>query len=156
MEKACCAARPGRESGRVAGPAQPAERKQRRVQRLAHSSLSPAPLPFLFAAEAQGPAASAATVAAAARRLSAQLLPELSRLRWENTAKEAFWLLALDGVHVGARAAHQALPCVPCGGNALAGRAHLFWECPPALAVRGALQQELARRGCAVVLERRG
>ena len=52
-------------------------------------------------------AASAATVAAAARRLSAQLLPALSRLRWENAAKGVFWLLALDGVHVGARAAHQ-------------------------------------------------
>jgi hypothetical protein len=64
-------------------------------------------------------------------------------------------LLALDGVHVGVRAAHRALPCVLCGGGALADRAHLFWECPPALAVRGALQQELARRGCAVVLERR-
>ena len=108
-----------------------------------------------FAAEALGPAASAATVAAAARRLSAQLLPALSRLRWENAAKEMFWLLALDGVHVGTRAAHQPLPCVLCGGAALADRAHLFWECPPALAVRGALQQELARRGCAVVLERR-
>jgi hypothetical protein len=37
-----------------------------------------------FVAEAMGPAASAASVAAAALRLRTQLLPALWRLRWEN------------------------------------------------------------------------
>ena len=31
----------------------------------------------------------------------------------------------------------------------------MLWECPPAIAVRGALQQALSRRGCTVVLERK-
>jgi len=107
-----------------------------------------------FVAEAMGPTASAAAAAAAARRLRTQLLPALWRLRWENACKETYWLLTLDGLRVGGRVAHAPLPCELCGGGAVASRAHMLWECPPAVAVRGALQQALARRGCAVVLER--
>jgi hypothetical protein len=32
-------------------------------------------------------------------------------------------------------------------------RAHMLWECPPAVAVHGALLKALTRRGCTVVME---
>jgi hypothetical protein len=57
--------------------------------------------------------------------------------------------LTLSGLR--GRVAHAPPPCEPCGGGAVASRAHMLWECPPAVVVRGALQKALARRGCAVL-----
>ena len=72
------------------------------------------------------------------------------RLRWENNSKNTYWLLTLDGVRVGERFSHEPRQCCLC-----VDRSHAFWECDIAAAVRDVLQQQLARRGCHVLLQRK-
>ena len=77
-----------------------------------------------------------------AHRLVTITLPRLWKLPVYNRRKEAFWLLAWDGHPTPARM-HLDSPC-PCGlGDARPGRAHVFWECKVAQAVRTALESQL-------------
>ena len=74
-------------------------------------------------------------------------------IKWDNRPKETWWRLLLDGVK-GAGGHGIALngPC-PCGWSApaplsqpqraAAQKAHVFWDCPPAVAVRDALTHNL-------------
>ena len=74
-------------------------------------------------------------------------------LLWENSHKETWWRLLLGGVPgAGGHGVGLRGPC-PCGWAApgylstgevaAANRAHVFWECAPARAVRALLQHNL-------------
>ena len=74
----------------------------------------------------------------------ARTLYSLWRLKWENLEKEVLWRLAVDGI-AGANAYVQPrfrCRCCP-GAAALDPRAHCFWDCPVALAVRHAIAAAL-------------
>lgn len=76
------------------------------------------------------------------------------RLPWDNGWKEVWWRLLVNGVSgAGGHGAVVDRPCA-CGWHwraagwvgadaAAAVRAHVFWECPVAVAVRGCLQRNL-------------
>ena len=65
---------------------------------------------------------------------------QLWSLPWENSRKEVYWRLTLDGLPTAARM-HQG-EGEPCNcGTRLPGRPHHFWECPVAQAVVGELQR---------------
>jgi hypothetical protein len=77
-----------------------------------------------------------------------RLLASLWRLSWENGDKATYWpwLVALNGIKCGESVTHTfgISHCHLCGGNESHGRIHVFWRCQGALAVRAALQAELA------------
>lgn len=75
------------------------------------------------------------------------------QLRWSNHFKETWWRLLLEGVPAaGGHGIALNGPC-PCGwaapahldtpARAAAQRDHVFWHCPPALAVRRVLAHNL-------------
>jgi hypothetical protein len=61
---------------------------------------------------------------------------------WDNSRKELYWRLVLDGLPNAERMGglHEACQC----GAVTPGRYHHYWECPPAMAVVIVLQQQLA------------
>jgi hypothetical protein len=63
------------------------------------------------------------------------------RLPWDNSRKEVYWRLALDGLPSAARMHLTGAVC-DCGQVA-PGRKHHFWECPVAQAVVQVLQEQL-------------
>ena len=64
-------------------------------------------------------------------------------LKWENVEKEVFWRVAVDGVR-GANSRVQFRCHCGCGEEeATEARAHAFWECPIAVAVRGTIEAAL-------------
>jgi hypothetical protein len=74
----------------------------------------------------------------------ARTLYSVWRLKWENLEKEVLWRLAVDGI-AGANAYLQPrfrCHCCPAAA-ALDPRAHCFWDCPVALAVRRAIADAL-------------
>jgi hypothetical protein len=78
-----------------------------------------------------------------------ELLKVFSRLwslQWDNTRKELFWRLTLDGVATAARMHMVGEPCA-CGLAVGPGRQHLFWDCPVAQAVVDVVNQGLQARG---------
>lgn len=82
----------------------------------------------------------------------ASLLPlfqQLWELPWENTRKEVFWLLALDGIPTAARL-HQG-EGEPCNcGQRLPDRVHHFWDCPVARSVCREMQRALGAQAPAL------
>lgn len=74
----------------------------------------------------------------------ARTLSSLWRLKWENLEKEVLWRLAVDGI-AGANAYVQPRFCCRCCPEAgpLVPRAHCFWDCPVAIAVRQAIAAAL-------------
>jgi hypothetical protein len=68
------------------------------------------------------------------------------KLKWENTNKEVWWRMTVQGVRgVGGHGIATAHPC-PCGGlaagaHSTAAQAHHFWECPVAAAVVTEMQR---------------
>ena len=76
------------------------------------------------------------------------LLATLARLwavRWENQHKDAFWRLTVDAIPlVGNSHVRRSAPLCPCGAaTAPSPRAHCFWACPVAVAVRAELDREV-------------
>jgi hypothetical protein len=76
------------------------------------------------------------------------------RLPWDNRLKETWWRLLLDGVQgAGGHGIALSKPC-PCGWDApahlskseraAAQRAHVFWGCTPAVAIRTAISHNLS------------
>ena len=65
--------------------------------------------------------------------------------------------MALNGIKCGESVTHTfgISHCHLCGGTESHGRMHVFWRCEGALAVRAALQAELARLGVLAPLRRR-
>jgi exonuclease III len=74
-------------------------------------------------------------------------------LKWDNHYKEAWWRLLLDGIPgAGGHGIALNKPC-PCGWSAPEGlskpqkaaaqKAHVFWGCTPAVAIRAVLQLNL-------------
>ena len=60
------------------------------------------------------------------------------RARWDNRRLEVYWRLALNGLPTAERLHRPLDACAACGALG-PGRAHHFWECPLAVAVRAAL-----------------
>lgn len=72
------------------------------------------------------------------------LLHRVWALPWDNERKEVYWKLTLDGLPTAARM-HQP-EAEPCNcGTRMPDRAHHFWDCPVAQAVRGEIERGLAR-----------
>lgn len=76
------------------------------------------------------------------------LLATLARLwavRWENQHKDAFWRLTVDAIPlVGNSHVCRPAPRCRCGAAmAPSPRAHCFWDCPVAVAVRAELAREV-------------
>ena len=69
------------------------------------------------------------------------LLRSLWRLPWDNSRKEVFWRLTLDGLPSAARMHMMGVSC-DCGVVA-PDRQHQFWGCPVAQAVTQVLQEQL-------------
>lgn len=63
------------------------------------------------------------------------------KLKWDNSKKEVFWRLTLNGLPTLARMAMVSQPC-QCGVVG-PGRRHCYWECPVAVAVRGTIADQL-------------
>ena len=102
------------------------------------------------------PPPDAAAYVVATQRMP-RLLASLWRLSWENGVKATYWLVALNGIKCGESVTHTfgISHCHLCGGTESHGRMHVFWRCEGALAVRTALQVELARLGVLAPLRRR-
>jgi hypothetical protein len=68
----------------------------------------------------------------------------LWRLKWDNSFKEVYWRLVLNGLATAERMHMTACACV-CGpvDGGQPGRRHHFWGCPVAKAVVGELQRHL-------------
>lgn len=84
----------------------------------------------------QQPAAEA--VDAAVHELQRQLGRVWRGVRWENSNKEVYWRLLVDGLPTPQRL-HTGEPCL-CGGAVAPGRDHVYWGCPVAVAVRQQLE----------------
>jgi hypothetical protein len=69
------------------------------------------------------------------------LLRNLWKLPWDNSRKEVFWRLTLDGLPSAARMHMLGVSCA-CGVVA-PDRQHHFWGCPVAQAVTHVLQQHV-------------
>jgi hypothetical protein len=69
------------------------------------------------------------------------VMRHLWRLPWDNSRKEVYWRLALDGLPSAARMHLTGAVC-DCGQVA-PGRNHHFWDCPVAQAVVQVLQGQL-------------
>ena len=78
----------------------------------------------------------------AAVRGLASTLSSAWRLKWENAEKEVLWRLSVNGIAgVNNRVAYK---CPGCPGSDLGeGRAHTFWHCPVAAAVRSTITAAL-------------
>lgn len=63
-------------------------------------------------------------------------------VKWDNARKEAYWLLALNGMPTPQRM-HMDIPCACGEGGPRPGRRHAYWECAVARAVVQALQAAL-------------
>lgn len=70
-----------------------------------------------------------------------KLLRNLWKLPWDNSRKEVFWRLTLDGLPSAARMHMLGVSC-DCGMVA-PDRQHHFWGCPVAQAVTQVMQQQL-------------
>ena len=97
----------------------------------------------VYVAQALHLAPGAAVAPAFVQKLAATLR-DAWRLKWENVEKEAFWRLAVDGVR-GANTRVQPFKCLcGCGAvEAAEARAHAFWDCPVATAIRGTIEAAL-------------
>lgn len=73
-------------------------------------------------------------------------------LPWDNKKKEVYWRLALDALPTAARLHLQGEPC-NCGVM-MPDRAHHFWDCPVAMAVRGEIERALNSAGGQYNLQR--
>ena len=69
---------------------------------------------------------------------------QLWRLKWDNTFKEVYWRLVVNGLATAERMHLQHCRCV-CGSVAGGppGRRHHFWDCPVAQAVVEEMQRQL-------------
>ena len=69
---------------------------------------------------------------------------QLWRLKWDNTFKEGYWRLVVNGLATAERMHLQEGRCV-CGSVAGGppGRRHHFWDCPVARAVVEEMQRQL-------------
>jgi hypothetical protein len=73
-------------------------------------------------------------------------------LRWEKSNLETLWRLAVDGVPMQGNCHLRHLQQEPCGCGGHGGtvvptvtpRAHAFWECPVAVAIRGQISAQLS------------
>ena len=77
-----------------------------------------------------------------AMRLRKEVFAALWKVPWGNARKEAYWLLALNGLKMPARLGGGHV-CACGEGGAGSGRRHAYWECPVARAVREAVQSQL-------------
>ena len=81
-------------------------------------------------------------VTAAAAELQ-RTLTRLWRLPWDNTHKEVYWRLALNGLPLASRMPPTPRPC-QCGSHdPHPGRLHHYWTCPAAVAVADAVSTAL-------------
>ena len=65
------------------------------------------------------------------------------RLPWDNTHKEVYWRLALNGLPLASRMPPTPRPC-QCGSHdPHPGRLHHYWTCPAAVAVADAVSTAL-------------
>jgi hypothetical protein len=75
---------------------------------------------------------------------------QLWRVHWDNSIKEVYWRLVLNGLATGERLHQQQCRCV-CGSmpdGQPPGRRHHFWDCPVAQSVVRVLQQQLLGGWC--------
>lgn len=75
---------------------------------------------------------------------------QLWRVRWDNSYKEVYWRLILNGLACGERLHQDAGECV-CGprpSGLPAGRHHHYWDCPVAQSVSEAMMQQLSGGWC--------
>ena len=73
------------------------------------------------------------------------IFKKLWALPWDNNRKEVYWRLTLDALPTAARMHMQGEPC-NCGVM-MPNRAHHFWDCPVALAVRNEIERGLNHGG---------
>jgi hypothetical protein len=95
-----------------------------------------------YVAEAQLNAPPTATSAAEALAALKSTQRQVWKVRWDNSHKETFWRLAVDGVALygAARFTHgHPLPCLCCAGRV--SRLHHFWDCPIARHVAREVQR---------------
>ena len=105
----------------------------RRARALAHDRF----LRLACADPAAGPAPAVASHTEL-RRVFRRML----RTRWDNRRLEVYWRLALNGLPTAERLHRPLDACAACGALG-PGCAHHFWDCPLAVAVRGAVAQAL-------------
>jgi hypothetical protein len=74
-----------------------------------------------------------------------RLYKKLWALPWDNARKAVFWLLSFNGLPTAERMHMEDQVC-ECGAP-LPGRAHHFWDCPVAQAVRGEIERGLNHNG---------
>jgi hypothetical protein len=77
---------------------------------------------------------------------------KLWALPWDNNRKEVYWRLTLDALPTAARMHQQGEAC-NCGVRT-PGRAHHFWDCPVAVAVRSEIERGLNHGGGQYSLDR--
>ncbi len=106
----------------------------------------------LFVAEASGRATNSPWVAEEMRRLTETLPCMWQETKWENTHKEAYWRLTVDGIPLlGNSIAHATAGVAKCGCRVRPGcgdlcdtpRKYLFLACPVAQAVGGKVEPNL-------------
>lgn len=73
------------------------------------------------------------------------LYKRLWELPWDNSKKVVFWLLSLNGLPTAERLHQEGESCA-CGVQ-VPGRAHHFWDCPVATAVREEIEKGLNNGG---------
>lgn len=80
------------------------------------------------------------------------LYKQLWGLPWDNKKKVVYWLLTHNGLPTAERLGKTEETCY-CGVQ-MPGRAHHFWDCPVALAVRGEIERALSHNSRHVDIER--
>jgi hypothetical protein len=80
------------------------------------------------------------------------IFKKLWALPWDNSRKEVYWRLTLDALPTAARMHQQGEPC-NCGVM-MPNRAHHFWDCPVAMAVRSEMERCLNNDGGQYTLQR--
>ena len=81
-----------------------------------------------------------------------RLYKQVWQLPWDNKKKQVFWLLTLNGLPTAERL-HKEEEACSCGAQ-MPGRAHHFWECPVAAAVRGEIERALNHTGGQIGVQR--